>query len=297
METAYVPDPTRYDHATFRRCGSSGLVLPAISLGLWQNFGGADVFETGRAMIRRAFDRGVTHFDLANNYGPPYGSAEENFGDDSAQGFPRPAQRARHFDQGRLGHVARPLRHRRLAQISARLARRQPQAHGPRLRRHLLRAPPLERLPARRNHGRAGLRRASGQGALRRHLVLQPRAHARRRQNPQEHGRAAAHSPAVLLHAESLDRERPARHARGTRRRLHRLFAARAGPAHRQVSQGRSEGFARQARKLLAAQGISERRKSQARPRAQRHCASAAARRWRRWPSPGCCATNASPQR
>jgi L-glyceraldehyde 3-phosphate reductase len=76
----YVPDPKRYNQATFRRCGRSGLVLPPISLGLWQNFGGADVFETGRAMVRRAFDRGVTHFDLANNYGPPYGSAEENFG-------------------------------------------------------------------------------------------------------------------------------------------------------------------------------------------------------------------------
>ncbi len=80
METTYIPEPTRYDHANFRRCGKSGLVLPAITLGLWQNFGGADVFETGRAMIRRAFVRGVTHFDLANNYGPPYGSAEENFG-------------------------------------------------------------------------------------------------------------------------------------------------------------------------------------------------------------------------
>jgi L-glyceraldehyde 3-phosphate reductase len=64
----------------FRRCGRSGMVLPPVSLGLWQNFGGADVFETGRAMIRRAFDRGVTHIDLANNYGPPSGSAEENFG-------------------------------------------------------------------------------------------------------------------------------------------------------------------------------------------------------------------------
>ena len=64
----------------YRRCGRSGIDLPAISLGLWQNFGGADVFETGRAILRRAFDRGVTHFDLANNYGPPYGSAEENFG-------------------------------------------------------------------------------------------------------------------------------------------------------------------------------------------------------------------------
>jgi L-glyceraldehyde 3-phosphate reductase len=64
----------------YRRCGRSGLDLPAVSLGLWQNFGRADDFETGRAMLRRAFDLGVTHFDLANNYGPPYGSAEENFG-------------------------------------------------------------------------------------------------------------------------------------------------------------------------------------------------------------------------
>src|SRR5215510_12824805 len=77
---SYVADAKRYDGALFRRCGRSGIVLPPISLGLWQNFGGVDVFETGRAMVRRAFDRGVTHFDLANNYGPPYGSAEENFG-------------------------------------------------------------------------------------------------------------------------------------------------------------------------------------------------------------------------
>jgi L-glyceraldehyde 3-phosphate reductase len=77
----YIADPDRYDgRMPYRRCGRSGLDLPAISLGLWQNFGGDDVFETGRAMLRRAFDRGVTHFDLANNYGPPYGSAEENFG-------------------------------------------------------------------------------------------------------------------------------------------------------------------------------------------------------------------------
>lgn len=76
----WTPDPSRYETATFRRCGHSGLDLPPISLGLWHNFGGVDVFETGRGVIRRAFDRGVTHFDLANNYGPPYGSAEENFG-------------------------------------------------------------------------------------------------------------------------------------------------------------------------------------------------------------------------
>src|SRR5580658_1890377 len=77
----YIPDEKRYEGASFNRCGRSGIVLPPISLGLWQNFGGVNVFETGRAVVRRAFDRGVTHFDLANNYGPPYGSAEENFGE------------------------------------------------------------------------------------------------------------------------------------------------------------------------------------------------------------------------
>jgi L-glyceraldehyde 3-phosphate reductase len=77
----YIPDVKRYDGASFRSCGRSGIVLPPISVGLWQNFGDVNVFETGRGVIRRAFDRGVTHFDLANNYGPPYGSAEENFGE------------------------------------------------------------------------------------------------------------------------------------------------------------------------------------------------------------------------
>lgn len=76
----YLANPARYDTARFRRSGHSGLVLPLVSLGLWQNFGGTDVFEVGRAVVLRAFDRGVIHFDLANNYGPPYGSAEENFG-------------------------------------------------------------------------------------------------------------------------------------------------------------------------------------------------------------------------
>jgi L-glyceraldehyde 3-phosphate reductase len=78
---SYTPDAKRYDGVSFRRSGRSGIVLPPIPVGLWQNFGGVNVFETGRAVIRRAFDRGVTHFDLANNYGPPYGSAEENFGE------------------------------------------------------------------------------------------------------------------------------------------------------------------------------------------------------------------------
>jgi L-glyceraldehyde 3-phosphate reductase len=78
---SYIPDAKRYDGAMFEKCGRSGIVLPRISLGLWQNVGCVNVFETGRAVVRRAFDRGVTHFDLANNYGPPFGSAEQNFGE------------------------------------------------------------------------------------------------------------------------------------------------------------------------------------------------------------------------
>jgi L-glyceraldehyde 3-phosphate reductase len=76
----YYPFENRYDHMHYNRCGRSGLKLPAISLGLWHNFGGVDVLENCRSMLRRAFDLGITHFDLANNYGPPYGSAEETFG-------------------------------------------------------------------------------------------------------------------------------------------------------------------------------------------------------------------------
>ena len=76
----YLPADTRYDRMRYNRCGRSGLKLPLISLGLWHNFGGVDTLENARAMIRRAFDLGITHFDLANNYGPPPGSAEETFG-------------------------------------------------------------------------------------------------------------------------------------------------------------------------------------------------------------------------
>ncbi|MFE5322743.1 L-glyceraldehyde 3-phosphate reductase [Paenibacillus sp. NPDC056579] len=77
---SYIPSSERYASMVYNRCGKSGLKLPAVSLGLWHNFGGEDVYENGRAMVRRAFDLGITHFDLANNYGPPPGSAEENFG-------------------------------------------------------------------------------------------------------------------------------------------------------------------------------------------------------------------------
>jgi L-glyceraldehyde 3-phosphate reductase len=83
----YVAADDRYESMPYRRCGRSGLKLPAVSLGLWHNFGGDRPLETQREILRRAFDLGVTHFDLANNYGPPYGSAEENFGRILAKDF------------------------------------------------------------------------------------------------------------------------------------------------------------------------------------------------------------------
>lgn len=76
----FLANESRYESMIYNRCGKSGLMLPAISLGLWHNWGNVDVFENGRKMLHRAFDLGITHFDLANNYGPPYGAAEENFG-------------------------------------------------------------------------------------------------------------------------------------------------------------------------------------------------------------------------
>ncbi|WP_321369616.1 L-glyceraldehyde 3-phosphate reductase [uncultured Draconibacterium sp.] len=83
----YLPKESRYDGMQYNRCGKWGLKLPAVSLGLWHNFGGIDVFENSRAMLHRAFDLGITNFDLANNYGPPPGSAEENFGKILKQDF------------------------------------------------------------------------------------------------------------------------------------------------------------------------------------------------------------------
>jgi len=85
---SYSPSSSRYETMKYNRCGKSGLLLPAISLGLWHNFGGVDVFENGRKIVRAAFDNGITHIDLANNYGPPPGSAEENFGVILKKDFP-----------------------------------------------------------------------------------------------------------------------------------------------------------------------------------------------------------------
>lgn len=87
ISSQYHPDPNRYQSIEYRRCGRSGIQLPIVSLGLWHNFGGIDPIDHSRAMLRKAFDLGITHFDLANNYGPPPGSAEESFGRILAKDF------------------------------------------------------------------------------------------------------------------------------------------------------------------------------------------------------------------
>ena len=105
----------------YRRCGRSGLLLPAISLGLWHNFGDDRPLETQRAILRRAFDLGITHFDLANNYGPPVRARPRRTSAGScAADLAALPRRAGHLDQGRLGHVARPVRRVRVAQVPAR---------------------------------------------------------------------------------------------------------------------------------------------------------------------------------
>ena len=145
----YVPAEDRYDHMPYRRCGRSGLKLPAISLGLWQNFGDDRPIDTQRAILRRAFDLGITHFDLANNYGPPYGSAEINFGRLLAEDL-RP-WRDELVISTKAGYDMWPgpygewgSRKYLLASLDQSLA-----AHGPGLRRHLLLAPPRPRHAAR----------------------------------------------------------------------------------------------------------------------------------------------------
>ena len=148
----YVPAENRYERMPYRRCGRSGLKLPAISLGLWQNFGDDRPLVNSRAILRRAFDLGITHFDLANNYGPPYGSAEINFGRIFAEDFAPYRDEIVDLDQGRLRHVGRTVRRVGLAQVRAREPRAEPRPDAARLCRHLL-LPPAS-TPRRRSRRR-----------------------------------------------------------------------------------------------------------------------------------------------
>lgn len=110
IKQRYSAAPDRYaDESFYRRCGRSGVLLPKVSLGFWHNFGGVDSYERSRAITHYAFDHGITHFDLANNYGPPYGTAEETMGHLMDDDFRPYRDEPVHLVQGRLRHVARSL--------------------------------------------------------------------------------------------------------------------------------------------------------------------------------------------
>ncbi len=112
LKEIYTADVNRYGdaEALYKRCGKSGVLLPKISLGFWHNFGGVDPDERSRAITHYAFDHGITHFDLANNYGPPYGSAEETMGRLMKDDFPALSRRTLHLYQGGIRYLGRSLR-------------------------------------------------------------------------------------------------------------------------------------------------------------------------------------------
>ncbi len=243
----HLAAPDRYDGAMrYRRTGRSGLDLPLLSLGYWHNFGDDRSFESQRAIALRAFDLGITHHDLANNYGPPYGSAEINFSKADAAGPGAVPGRDGDLHQGKLGHVARPLRPgRRLPEVPAGVPGPVPEADGPGLRGHLLLAPAGRHHAARGDHGRPGHRGAAGQGALRRHLLVRRRAQPPGGGDPARPGHPAADPPAVVQHAQPLDRDgRAAGRGRRGGLRRHRVHRPGAGAAHRALPGRRARGFA-----------------------------------------------------
>ena len=162
--TVYTPSPNRYDSMTYNHAGESGLKLPAISLGFWHNFGDTTPYDTMRRIVFTAFDNGITHFDLANNYGPEPGSAEKNCG--------RLLHEYSHHHRDELiistkaGYEMWTGPYGEQPQIPARLTRPKPQTPQPRLRGHLLPPPHGPIHTTRRDHGRARHGREQRQGAV-----------------------------------------------------------------------------------------------------------------------------------
>ena len=227
----HLPAEKRYELVTYARCGRSGLKLPRISLGLWQNFGGSTPFDNAREMLLKSFDAGITHFDLANNYGPPPGSAEENFGRILA------ADLAAHRDElvisTKAGYldVARPVRRVGLAQVPARQPGPEPEAHGSRLRRHLLLPSLRPGNAARGNHGRARHGRAQraalyvGISSYGPEKTREAAAILRELKTP-----FIIHQPSYSMLNRWVERDLLDVLERG-RHRLHRVLAAGPGPA------------------------------------------------------------------
>ncbi len=292
----YVPAPDRYDTMPYRRCGRSGLQLPAVSLGLWHNFGDDQPLDDQRAIVRRAFDLGITHFDLANNYGPPPGSAEENFGRilatdlaGTATSWSSPRRPATTCGPGPYGEWG--SRKYLLASLDQSLAR-MGLDYVDIFYSH--RFDPTRR--SRRRSARSTTRCARARRCTPGSPPTRPSARARR---PRSCARSARR---VLIHQPSysmLNRwiEPELLDALGDEGDRHdRVLPDRPGDADRQVPRRRPGGLARGAGPLPQAR-LPHRREPRARARAERDRAAAAGRRSRRWRSPGRCATRASPRR
>jgi L-glyceraldehyde 3-phosphate reductase len=235
MADAYVPDPNRYDRMTYRRCGRSGLHLPLLSLGFWWNFGDDRPLRPSAPSSGRAFDLGITHFDLANNYGPPYGSAERNLGRILREDFRGlrdelviSTKAGWDMWKGPYGDLgSRKTCSASLDQSLQRLGL----DHVDVYYHHR----PDPRTPLEESMG--ALHTACSRA--RRCTSASPRTATRAR--PRRCGSCASSGTPLLIHqpsvldAQPLDRGRAARRARARGRRLHRLHRAGAGAAHRQV--------------------------------------------------------------
>ena len=291
----YVAADTRYDSMPYRRVGRSGLKLPAISLGLWHNFGDDKPFETQRAILRRAFDLGVNHFDLANNYGPLAGSAETNFGRHLRDDFA--PYRDELIISTKAGYDMWPgpfgewgSRKYLLASLDQSLNRMGLDyvdifySHRPDPE-----TPMEETMGALDQAVRSGKALYAGISSYTPEQTLEAARILQGARHP------AADPPAQLLHAEPLDRKRQPQPVRGAGtggRRLHRVLAAGAGHAHRPLPERHPGRFPRRAGEVP---GRGQHHRGQAGPGARACTGSpkAAGSPSRRWPSPGSCASRA----
>ena len=291
----YDPASDRYDSMTYRHTGRSGLQLPVISLGLWQNFGTDRPEETQRAILRRAFDRGVTHFDLANNYGPPYGRAEENMGvylrDDFAglrdelvistkagyDMWPGPYGQGGGSRKYVLSSLDQSLARMGLDYVDIFYSHRfDPDT-------------PLEETIGALDHAvRVG--KALYVGISSYSADEDPRGGGDRALARD----AAADPPAVVLDAQPLDRGVPARRARRPGDGLHRVRAAGPGPADRPLPRRDPGGLPGGSRGVVGAGGVLRRVDARARAAARTSSPGAAARSSPSWRCSGRCATRGS---
>ena len=228
---AYSASEKRYEAMRYNRCGRSGVKLPTISLGLWHNFGSVDVFDNSRAILLHAFDKGITHFDLANNYGPDPRFCRRDL---RARHAERPAtlpRRDDHQHKSRLHHVGWPLRRLGFTQVSGRQPGSEPQTHGAGLCRYLLPSPPRPRDSARRNHACARSHRTKRASLVCGDFQLQTGRSGEGDQDLTRTGHALPDPPTLLLHVQPLGRRRTARSTGQRGGGRHCLFAAGAGIA------------------------------------------------------------------